>query len=75
MTAENPVILECVAKSQPPSTFEWRRDGKVEGEGNVIAIPVLDALLSRNITCQAKNPLTNVTVAATFYVPGKHINT
>ncbi|KAL2084224.1 hypothetical protein ACEWY4_019742 [Coilia grayii] len=68
MTTQNPLTLKCLAASQPPSTYEWLIDGEVKGTDGKITLSILEALGSI-ITCQAKNPLTNVTVSATFVVP------
>ncbi|KAG5270938.1 hypothetical protein AALO_G00174040 [Alosa alosa] len=69
ITTQNPFTLTCQAVSQPPSQYEWIIDDELKGNSSTIEMTLFVALRLDTITCKAKNPRTNETVAATFEMP------
>ncbi|XP_041962009.1 hemicentin-1-like isoform X2 [Alosa sapidissima] len=69
ITTQNPFTLTCKAESQPPSQYEWIIDDELKGNSSTIEMTLFVALRLDTITCKAKNPRTNETVAATFEMP------
>ncbi|XP_052002358.1 carcinoembryonic antigen-related cell adhesion molecule 1 isoform X1 [Xyrauchen texanus] len=54
--------LTCKALSEPPAVYRWfNENNTVVGNQSSVIVPI-DSILGRNYTCEAKNPLTNVTV-------------
>ncbi|XP_051574400.1 carcinoembryonic antigen-related cell adhesion molecule 1 [Myxocyprinus asiaticus] len=62
-------ILTCKAVSEPPAVYRWfNENNTLVGNQSSVVVPI-DSILGSNYTCEAKNPLTNMTVYTSINAP------